>query len=161
MYTEKQIDDLADIVVKEAVSRYTKIGPGGFGMVMCGIGPWKVESFPGAGHNYYAIIRAIYRYYAKDKTIGSMTYDGLEWMCSTGAFMIEVDELLIKFIVAFLDAQKNNKAPFEIDAVSLLTKLKDRMTKYSVVIPEYRETYDEFLSRNGKFIEEMYGYKIL
>ena len=162
MYNDKQLSSIADEIVKTAVKRYEGSGAFSFALTIMGSGKFKLESFPGAGHNFYVILEAIYKYYNYDKRISNMLSESLEYLCDFGPFKIEGDYLLLNFINLILNKQKLNEAPFNIDCIILLEKFKIRV-KNGIEQGRYEniQEYNELLDKYGKNIEENIGYKIL
>lgn len=108
--TYERLVDQAEAMVNIIHRKYLSGNKMAYPALLLGIGNCCIESYPGAGHNYQAVIDAIHNCYARDHAVGiDIGYkEGLETMIRTG-----------KDIQKFPDYQKKKEqegtAQFYID----------------------------------------------
>lgn len=108
--TYERLVDQAEAMVLIIHRKYLSGNKMAYPALLSGIGNCCIESYPGAGHNYQAVVDAIHKCYAKDHAAGfDVGYKaGLETMRNTG-----------KDIQNILDYQKKKEqagtAQFHID----------------------------------------------
>lgn len=80
--TYEELVDYAEIIVNIVNGRYKEGNKLAYLPLLSGVGTCKVESFPGTGHNYQAIIDAIHNCYKRtqDEYIKEGYQDGLDGM---------------------------------------------------------------------------------
>ena len=121
---------------------------------------WKLELTPGAGHNYYYIIEAIYRYHKKypnDKIDDYYT----ETIKKLALYSFSIEEVsdFFNIVMAELDYKKQNISPFEINMREILDLFQNRLKTDSELYEEKGviskvSEYDEYINHN-------HGYKVL
>mgnify|MGYP000023593071 FL=1 len=108
--TYERLVDQAEAMVNIVHKKYLSGNKMAYPALLSGIGNFCIESYPGAGHNYQAVVDAIHNCYARDHAAGfDVGYKaGLETMRNTG-----------KDIQNILDYQKKKEqagtAQFHID----------------------------------------------
>ena len=129
--------------------------------LLSGVGCCRIESYPGAGHNYQAVVDAIHNCYARDNTSGIDTgyRDGLYAMINVAGSFPAL-QTLMNILFYQLKKEKEGKAQFKID-------IQEVMSKVNLLISENRVSYEKeyisfgsWLERNSKFAYENYGIKL-
>lgn len=84
--TYKRLIDQAEAIINIVHKRYLSGNKMAYPALLFGIGGFYIESYPGAGHNYQAVIDAIHNCYAKNTTSGiDIGYkEGLKTMVHAG-----------------------------------------------------------------------------
>ena len=131
-----------------------------FFCMLMGIGKYRLESFPGAGHNYYVMLEAIYKYYREnpDKHVDKILFNTLmrciETMSSTRAL-----SLICNYIVAQAKNEKQGISPFKLDNIQLLKQMKSSVSNR----PEFSndELAITLLNDTIRICEETMGEKVL
>ena len=123
----------AMIMVDCAVNAYLDGNDMAFFCMIIGIGKYDLESFPGAGHNYYIILEAIYKYYKEnpDKKVDSMLFHTL-MKCIDTMSAPEALSLVCDYIVAQVKNEnqrisrfgKQRVSPFKLDNIQLLKQMR-------------------------------------
>lgn len=82
--TYKRLVDQAEAMVNIVHKKYLSGNKMAYPALLLGV--FRIESYPGAGHNYQAVIDAIHNCYARDNTSGiDIGYkEGLKTMVHTG-----------------------------------------------------------------------------
>ncbi|MBE7043379.1 MAG: hypothetical protein E7399_07815 [Ruminococcaceae bacterium] len=102
----------------------------GFLLLFYGHVPYKIESFPGAGHDYYSILDAMYEYKNNNPLINID-----EIFKHTIDLMIEtmIDEYSLKrcynYLIANLSKEKAGKSNIKINIKYYLIKIKNQLKK--------------------------------
>lgn len=130
--------------------------------LLAGIATCKIESRPGAGHNYYEVVDAIHRCFAKNPTGGydagykESIFDLIRVSSSKVASL----ELLLNIIFYQLKKEKNGTAEFTIDMNEYLPLINN-------MIKENRSTYEADYKMFGPWLErykksalEKYGLEL-
>lgn len=130
-----------------------------FPCMLMGIGKCRLESFPGAGHNYYVMLEAIYRYYREhpDKNVDKILFNSL-MKCIDGMSAIEVLSLICNYIVAQIKNEKQGISPFKLDNIQLLKQLKIAVLNDVELNNELSTT---LLDNTTRICEETMGKKVL
>lgn len=68
--TYKRLVDQAEAIINIVHKRYLSGNKMAYPALLFGIDGFYIESYPGAGHNYQAVIDAIHNCYAKNTTSG-------------------------------------------------------------------------------------------
>ena len=78
--------DQAEAMVNIINKKYVAGNRMAYLALLSGVGSCRIESYPGAGHNYQAVVDAIHNCYARDNTSGiDIGYkEGLKTMVHTG-----------------------------------------------------------------------------
>ena len=121
---------------------------------------WKLEVTPGAGHNYYYIIEAIYRYYLKnpEDRIDEYFSNTIKHMAKHSFSLRDITNFL-NIVIAELDNEKQKISPFKINVVEILKifserlKIEPKLYNEGDIIEKVGE-YDGYLNQN-------HGYKVL
>ena len=90
--------DQAEAMVNIINKKYVAGNRMAYLALLSGVGSCRIESYPGAGHNYQAVVDAIHNCYARDNTSGIDTgyRDGLYAMIKVaGSFSAYLDEYSI------------------------------------------------------------------
>lgn len=117
--SKEAMEQMADKRIETAMEMYiSKHNTFAFDFALCGVGPYKLESFPGTGHNYYYILEAIYRYYNKNPKSGidNLLYRALWEPLYSGSV------ILPGIISAQNKNQINGISPFKLNLESLLVE---------------------------------------
>lgn len=131
-----------------------------FPCMIMGIGKCRLESFPGAGHNYYVMLEAIYKYYKEnpDKHVDKILLNSL-MKSIEGMSAIKPLSLICNYIVAQVKNEKQGISPFKLDNIQLLKQMR------FVVLNKPEFSNDELaitLSNDTiRICEETMGEKVL
>lgn len=169
MNGNRDMIDFAMLMVDSATQKYldgrNKMA---FVNMLIGIGKYRLESFPGAGHNYYVILEAIYEYYREhpDKHVDEILFSTL-----MGYINAMSSAKALPLICNYIVAQVKNEnqrisrfrsqrvSPFKLDNVQLLKQMR------FVVLNEPEFSNDELavtlLDNTIKICEETMGEKVL
>ena len=92
--------------------------------LLSGVGSCRIESYPGAGHNYQAVVDAIHNCYARDNTSGIDTgyRDGLYAMINVAGSFPAL-QTLMNILFYQLKKEKEGKAQFKIDIQEVIDKV--------------------------------------
>ena len=129
-------------------------------MLLFGKGPFRIEAFPGAGHNNYVVLESIYNFAKKNKNIDVVQV--FEYGLMTSIRFLHTPEefmLIMGYIIHQLENQKNRKAPFEMNVAKLLSALKERILSYDKI--KSNEVFMEQIRQSEQYLEKNYNYKIL
>ena len=123
----------AMIMVDCATREYLDGNDMAFFCMINGIGQYGLESFPGAGHNYYVILEAIYKYYNAnpDKKVDSMLFNTL-MKCINAGPSTKALSLICDYIVAQVKNEnqrisrfgRQRVSPFKLDNIQLLKQMR-------------------------------------
>lgn len=157
--SESHLNLLADTMVSEAVQKYRNGNDStAFSFLLNGFGPFNLEAFPGAGHNYHCIMDAIYRYhrYHPLHKIDSIFFYGIMREIS-GIKNLYSYTLCMNYIFACLDREKTGKATFHTDVPKILNVMVDVLCA--------RELLDDYqinsrVESDNKYLKEKYGVKL-
>ena len=160
MYDKKSMDKIAMLLVDEAVRDYIKNKKMTFLCLILGDGQFKLEAYPGAGHNYYVVLEAIYEYYKKHpfKQVDKMLFDTLIKSISIS----KTPQAVAKncdYIAAQIENEKKGISPFKLDNIELLKQMKARILNNIEL--SNNELAHTLLNDTAKFYEETTGEKIL
>ena len=162
MASHDELLDFAMIMVDSATRKYldgsNDVIP--FLLMLAGIGKFELESFPGAGHNYYVVLEAIYKYYKEnphkkaDKILFNTLMKFINAMSSTKAL-----SLICNYIIAQVKNEKQGISPFKLDNIQLLKQMR------FVVLNKPEFSNDELaitlLNDTVRICEETMGEKVL
>ena len=128
--------------------------------LLLGIGNYLVESRPGNGHNYQAIIDAIHLYNADypDSKVSKGFEEGLMDIIRTSV-TIQVAQRALDCISYELKKEKEGSNSFKLDCKKLLNELNKSIQKNYDQIKKKYVDIDKWLRENSAFLEENYGYK--
>ena len=161
MASHDELLDFAMLMVDSATREYLDgITEMAFFLVITGIGKYRVESYPGAGHNYYVVLEAIYKYYKEnphkkvDKILFNTLMNYIKWMSSTRAL-----SLICNYIVAQVKNEKQGISPFKLDNIQLLKQMRFAVLNK----PEFSndELAITLLNDTIRICEETMGEKVL
>ena len=169
MNGNRDMIDFAMLMVDSATQKYLDgSNKMAFPFMLMGIGKCRLESFPGAGHNYYVMLEAIYEYYREnpDKHVDKILFNSL-MKCIEGMSSIEPLSLICNCIVAQVKNENQRisrfrsqrVSPFKLDNVQLLKQMR------FVVLNEPEFSNNELaitlLDNTIKICEETMGEKVL
>ena len=152
--------DYAYSLVNIASKNYLK----GKGMyyfaLILGKGNWIVESRPGAGHNYQAIMDAIHLYYADHpkSRINEGFEEELSLLCQAVGNMVCV-QLVLNFIIYELKKEKEGSNSFKFnDCQVLLNKVRQSIKEEHENLKSEYPDIDKYVEDTNLFLEKNYGY---
>ena len=129
------LQNLAYKYVKIVLDKYINSGNHmGFHLLYYGKGNYKVEAFPGAGHNYYAVLDGVYRY-AHEYNKGDFQ-DIFERSLSftiDHTFYPKDVSLFCNYLIAEIDNEISGKSPFRINVHGVFDHLKKRAEEYELL----------------------------
>lgn len=132
----------------------------GFYLLLLGKGNFKLESFPGAGHNYHKILGSIYDYYKNNPEVDvKKIFEQALNLCINKLCLIEDFTIIMNYIYAQLDNEDKKIAPFEINALKMLNNLKFRINSYPKLKDD--ENLIEQLKKSEIYLSENFSHKIL
>lgn len=150
---------LVNIINKKYLRGIMKAYP----LFLLGIGSYRVESRPGNGHNYQAIIDAMHLYntdYPDSKVDEGFEAGILDLINSVARGAgFGITQLVINCINYELKKEKEGSNSFKLDCKKLLDELNKAIQKNYDQIKEEYVHIDKWLIDNSTFIEENYGYK--
>ena len=119
--------------------------------LLAGIATCKIESRPGAGHNYYEVVDAIHRCYAKNPEEG---YDagfkeGIHALIRVSSAKVGSLSMLLKIVFYQLKKEQNGTAQFSIDMDEYLPLINSLI----------RENRGKYLEDYKMFDSWLEGYK--
>lgn len=153
---EKNSDARIDYAMAALKNENNKMG---LYCALLGIGQFKLEVIPGAGHNYYSILDAIYRRYKihpEEKIDVFLHETFLKFAQSVSS--LEGCAKYINIISAQLENQKNNISPFEIEVKDVLLAIKHSITQRSL---NSNQQFMKKISEYDEYFNQNYGCKIL
>ena len=117
--SKERYDSLVDYaysLVNIASENYSEGKKMGYYVLIMGMGNWVVESRPGAGHNYQAIMDAIHLYYADHpkSRINEGFEEELSLLCQAVGNMVGV-QLVLNFIIYELKKEKEGSNSFKFN----------------------------------------------
>lgn len=129
-------------------------------MFLLGKGIYKVESFPGAGHNYGIVLESIYDYYKRHPNVdvAEILKKSLS-VCAKHLTTPEEFVLIMNYIFKQLENQKNNDAPFIVDVLEVLNVLRTRINSYDKI--KNNDLFVEQINKSEQYLEKNYNHKIL
>ncbi|HBE14982.1 MAG TPA: hypothetical protein DCY72_01865 [Ruminococcaceae bacterium] len=106
----------------------------GFYLLYYGKAIYKVEAFPGAGHNYYAILDGVYRYARETRTdnFQDIFERSLSFTIDSTFYPNDVS-LFCNYLVTEINNEISGKSPFSIDVDRVLDHLKKRAEEYELL----------------------------
>lgn len=122
--TYDRLVDQAEAMVNIIHKKYVAGNKMAYIALLSGVGDCRIESYPGAGHNYQAVVDAIHNCYARDNTTGidAGYRDGLYTMINVAGSSHALQTL--KDILLYqLKKEKEGKAQFEIDSQEIMDKV--------------------------------------
>ena len=160
--SKERYDSLVDYaysLVNIANENYYEGKKMGYYVLIMGMGNWVVESRPGAGHNYQAVMDAIHLYYADHPK--SKANEGFEkellLLCQAAGNMFSV-QLALNCIIYELKKEKEGSNSFKMDCQSLINTLRQTIQKrYEVIKSDYPDI-DKFIEESRLFLKKNYGY---
>ena len=156
-YTER----LVEIVNKKYVSGETGANVA-YLPILSGIGPYKVETLPGKGHNYYAVVDAIHNCYARNNDGGydAGFRDGILALIRVSCAKVSSLDLLIDIVFYQLDKQNEGFAQFSVDIDEIVglinTLIRDNKDNYIADTV----SFGPWLEKVKKYALENYGLEI-
>jgi|UniRef100_UPI003FED9B88 hypothetical protein len=129
--------------------------------LLSGVGSCRIESYPGAGHNYQAVVDAIHNCYARDNTSGIDTgyRDGLYAMIHVAGSFPAL-QTLMNILFYQLKKEKEGKAQFKIDIQEVIDKVNMLISENCASYEKENLSFGSWLERNSKFAYENYGIKL-
>ena len=149
--------------VERSVENANNIYKGGNYMaylpILSGLGVFKMESRPGAGHDFYEVVDAIHNCYRKNPQGG---YDkgyveGIHALIRVSSSKVGSLEMLLSILFYQLDKEKDGTAAFKIDIDEIMV-LVNKLIKDNK--DTYRKDYamfDSWLERYKKSALEKYS----
>jgi hypothetical protein len=123
--------------------------PGAYVNILLGIGMSKVESRPGAGHNYQAVMDAIYRLYTIDDTVKEAFCEGLECIIKN-CKEYRTASLICDYICYHVKKVNEGIAPFSIQHGTLMEKLEEVTNKNIDIMRNTTPEVDSWLPKLSK-----------
>lgn len=128
--------------------------------IILGKGNCLVESRPGAGHNYQAVIDAIHLYYADHPK--SRANEGFEkellLLCQAAGSMRSV-QLALNCIIYEIYKEKKGSNSFEFkDCQGLLNTLKQTIQEENEDLKNDYPNIDKYVEETNSFLKKNYGY---
>ena len=166
-YSPESLARIADAMVEETVKMYVSgENKMAFMVMLMGSRSFKLEAFPGAGHNYYAILEAIYRYHKAHPEAGidQIFYDRLSRYCELAGDPESASDQ-VNYIAAQLENEKKHTAPFTLDARSLLQKFRpafedlyedDFWEREGIPLEKQKKENEQWLEETARFMKENY-----
>ena len=131
--------------------------------LLLGIGNYLVESRPGNGHNYQAIVDAIHLYNTDhpdlktNKGFEAGILDLINNLVKGAPFRMA--QIAMNCISYELKKEKDGSNSFKLDCKKLLNELNKSIQKNYDQIKKKYVDIDKWLRENSAFLEENYGYK--
>lgn len=152
---------LSDKLVEKTFQNYLQQNNEmGFYLLLLGKGHFKLESFPGAGHNYYEILNSIYDYYKKNPGINvKEIFEFALNLCINKLCLVEDFPMIMNYIYAQLENEDKEIAPFEINVLMMLNNLKSRINSYQKLKDDI--ILAEELKKSENYLNENFGHKLL
>lgn len=153
--------DQAEAMVNIINKKYVAGNRMAYLALLSGVGSCRIESYPGAGHNYQAVVDAIHNCYARDNTSGIDTgyRDGLYAMIKVAGSFSAL-QTLMNILFYQLKKEKEGKAQFKIDIQEVMSKVNLLISENRVSYEKEYISFDSWLERNSKFAYENYGIKL-
>ena len=130
--------------------------------ILSGIAQYKIESRPGAGHNYYAVVDAIHNCYARKTESGfdAGFKDGIRALIRVSTAKVGSLDMLLNIVFYQLDKEKNGTAEFNIDideTMDSINKLiRENMSNYEADNIRFKP----WLEKIQKYALEKYGLEL-
>lgn len=128
--------------------------------LLLGKGNYLLETFPNAGHNYYEVLNAIYRY-SKQHTkikIANIMEDAFV-LCALHIVSLDDFSMLMNYIFTHLKNEKIGKAPFKINFLPVLKAINHRIFACEKLINDIR--FMESVKKTETYLQRYYGLSIL
>ena len=169
MNGSRDLMDFAMLMVDSTTRKYLDgSNKMAFVTMLIGIGKYRLESFPGAGHNYYVLLEAIYEYYREnpDKHVDEILFSTLMGYINAMS-AAKALPLICNYIVAQVKNENQRisrfrsqrVSPFKLDNIQLLKQMR------FVVLNKPEFSNDELaitlLDNTIKICEETMGEKVL
>lgn len=158
---KEDFEKLADVRIEKVMELYNEQkNDMVLYLALSGASFWKLEITPGAGHNYYYIIEAIYRYHKKNPgdKIDEYYYNTIKKMANSSFNIYAVTQFL-NILMAELDYEKQKVSPFQINALEILKIFKERL-RTEPKLYEKSEIIEK-VGEYDKYINQNHGYKVL
>ena len=129
---------------------------------MKGMGYLKVESFEGAGHNFYAVLDAIHNKYREDNKCRAD--EGVHTALLTLiniARNTEVFQMVTDYLFYQLDKEKDGTASFKMNTSEIIGKLKQCISERKDEILQKDPAFGPWLERANKVSTEDYGFSLI
>lgn len=126
--SEEQLMHIAEPLVDFAIDKYFEGNKTHFQFLLAGIGNYKLEAFREAGHNYYAVLKTIYKYQNEHPEI---EVDKILFNSLKGLTSITIKRDNFEFLLEVLDAQLNYQqegiSPFIIECDEILENMYSKI----------------------------------
>lgn len=124
----KYSDALTKIAFNSYLERNSTMG---LYCLLFGRGNYKVEAFPGAGHNDSVVFQSITNYAIMHPEV-NVEYAMNEAMNLAARTFCKAERfiLIINYVDLYLDGKKKQSVPFTLDLPQILTTLKERIANY-------------------------------
>ena len=150
----------AKILLKNTQNFYQTGNRMAYFMLLHGIGAGLVESAPGVGHNYLAVLDAIHEYQRENPNLKVKEgfYEGLDLMADK-AHTQETFKFVFDYINYELKKEKDGSASFQIDCASILRKLKSSLERELPYLKSQNANFDAWLKHERDALETNHGQK--
>lgn len=157
---EKLVDQ-AEAMVNIINKKYVAGNRMAYLALLSGVGSYRIESYPGAGHNYQAVVDAIHNCYARDNEskIDAGYRDGIYAMINV-ASNFRVLQTLMNILFYQLKKEKEGKAQFKMDIKEVMNKVNLLISENCLSYEKENSSFDSWLERNKIFAYENYGIKL-
>ena len=157
---EKLVDQ-AEAMVNIINKKYVAGNRMAYLALLSGVGSYRIESYPGAGHNYQAVVDAIHNCYARDNKskIDAGYRDGIYAMINV-ASNFRVLQTLMNILFYQLKKEKEGKAQFKMDIKEVMNKVNLLISENCLSYEKENSSFDSWLERNKIFAYENYGIKL-
>lgn len=161
MNSIEDMRNLAYNLVQEANNNYLLGEELAYPILLMGIGIYRVESVPGAGHNYQIIIDAIHKYSEKnpDAKVAAGFEDGIREIVNRVGDTITV---LTAFNCICYEAKKQKEGDYSfiINCEQLMTELREKInSNYEEIKNDFIEI-DRWIENATSDVEKLYGLKL-
>ena len=150
----------AMVLVDISNEEYKKDKKAAYVPLLAGMGAYRVEK-NGGGHNFYAVLDAIHKYYVKKPGCGCEQgfADGLAVMIG-GAAKPEALQLVLNYLFYQWKLEKAGNAAFVLDSEALVSSLNETIRKNAASYRAQNSSFDGWFARNRAFAKEHYGVEI-
>lgn len=161
MLQKKILNDFVDKIINKAFDSYFARGSVmGISMALLGKGILKAESYPDAGHDYYAVLDSIYKYQRNNPGVDVKgIFENSLILAVTKFNSVEDFTMVINYIFTQLDNEKKNLTPFKVEMKKVLEAFKivlnncEDMSKKNILLNEVQKA--------DRYLYENYGHRIL